>query len=167
MAGPLRLLPRSSSACQDGRLDRHPRPADDLRVTFTSRTARNQRRGLGLLITASMLLFAHTCAQTSMTCGIPMGASGDAHCEDTADHDAHCGDSDGCEHGNQDDCSHRSICCSTWAQPPATLTVSPPVAVTLLSAAPIQALAPNEAFAAGPLPVPAESPPPRVSILRL
>ena len=137
-------------------------------MILTSRRGRNQRGGLGLLVALSMLLFGHTCAQNSMACGTPAGTYGDAHCEDTTDHDGHCGDSDGCEqHGDPDGCSQSSICCSTWAPPPGTLSVPPPVVAVPLSAALLPAFALNEALASGPLPVPTESPPLRVSFLRL
>lgn len=116
----------------------------------------------GLLITA-MLVFGYTCARGGLDSA---GAcSGHEHALASAgcDHDA---DGHGADRGC-DQCAHGAICCSTWGAPPAPMTIDAPPAAAIVPAAHTETLQPPAVFAAGLVPIPAESPPPTASFLRL
>jgi hypothetical protein len=169
--------PRSRRADNErtlhGGLDRKASRPDDVQVIIARRTTRREHRGVSALLVVALLLFAHTCAVLGgMACAAPSSASGEDHHATTAgdvgcgDHDGDCsdpGDGDG-THGA---CSHGAICCSTWAPAPATFSVVPPPATPLALATGIPQLRPSVASAARPAPIPAESPPPLISALRL
>jgi hypothetical protein len=59
------------------------------------------------------------------------------------------------------------MCCSTWAPPAVTVTVPAPEAIPFAFVTASLALEPITSFAPQLVPVPPESPPPLISILRL
>ena len=135
-------------------------------VIFARRHPRNARGGISALLVIALLLFAHTCALHGTACATPTGTSLESHSV-THDHDGDCGDHDGCEQGTHDDCSTGSICCSTWAPPTATVSVPAPEAISLGLAVSGPLFEPVRLFASQLVPIPPESPPPLISILRL
>jgi len=142
-------------------------------VIFAHRTLRTEQRGVSVLLVMATLLFAQTCAvHGGVACAAPAEAPGAKHAVAAADddgcddHDGNGGGHDGCD-DTRGPCSGSTICCSTWAPAPATLSVAPPPAVPLALLSGNPSLGLSAALVAAPAPIPSESPPPLISILRL
>ena len=133
---------------------------------------RRAPRGVSALLVVAMLLFAQTCAQHGAACATAFAGENHSHSavandpDGCADHDGGCADDDGCGDPGQG-CSRSSICCSTWAPAPATLSLQAPPAVPVSFAVSGSLLQPTAALASAPVPIPRGSPPQLVSILRL
>lgn len=142
-------------------------------MLFRPRASSTAHRGMSTLLVAALLLFAHACAlRGSAACaavstGENHSAAPAGHDDDCADPDEACRDHDGCDHEAPCDCSHGSICCTTWMQPPAALSVPAPLAIAFDYTTRIPSLRPTDALASRLVPVPTESPPPLILILRL
>jgi hypothetical protein len=136
-------------------------------VIFARRHTRRAQGALSTMLAVAMLLFAHTCAFRGMACASPLDQSAQDYCATGDDADSDCGDHDGCGHGEEGACAHASMCCSTWAPPVATVIVSNPAAISYAFATGLSSLEPVTSFSPQLVPIPPESPPPLVSILRL
>jgi len=134
-------------------------------VIFRSQATAIGRRTLSAVLVAALLSFAHACAAHGGACDTPRSDTGD-HCVGHSDTDG-CADHDGCGDAPADGCGRTSICCSTWTSPPVSPTVPAPLSAPLPVRATIAALEPGTVFVAALVPIPSESPPPLVSILRL
>lgn len=124
-------------------------------------------RVVSFSLVVALLSFAHTCAlHGGALCPDPAAAAPVAHVsQDAADHDRNC-DHDGCDRPGAP-CAHASICCSTWASAPAPAGVPAPLAIPSAMAVGASSPGTDAAFAPGPVPIPAESPPPLPTVLRL
>src|SRR5262245_46826279 len=139
----------------------------------TLRGLRQAPRGVSALLVVAMLLFAYTCRQPGgAACAGPLAGMERSQTETAVDHDG-CADHgdgsadhDGCD-GTHGDCRGSSICCSTWAPAPATITLHSPPALPVAHVATESLLQPDAAFVPAPAPIPRASPPHLVSILRL
>ena len=146
-------------------LDPLPHSADDLIVSFRARIIGPAERALRSAIVVALLSFAHACAAHGGDCADRAMPGGQDRCA-AAHHDG-CTDPDGCGDRPGGDCSHASMCCSTWAPPQSPPTVPDAPAIVAVFPMVLPPIGPSTVSAIGLVPIPSESPPPLVSILRL
>src|SRR5215831_4368832 len=96
-------------------LDRRAGGADDCDVNHGSPLWVQARASISTLVVLTLLSFGSMCAiHGGSTCASPSSTSVDEHCVPGHDADGDCGDHDGCGQDGHGDCSHASMCCSTW-----------------------------------------------------
>ena len=147
-------------------LDRLLDSADDRKVIYRSRTLGGGHRALSSVLVIALLSFAHACAASGGVCDVQSNPVTSDHCSAVPDHDG-CGDQNGRGDTPGRDCGHASICCSTWEAGLVTPQAPPPQWASLAFEPVIPSLGPSDTLATALVPIPSESPPPLISILRL
>jgi len=148
-------------------LDRGPVNTDDPGVK-RSWFGSSAHSGVTAVLVFALLSFGSMCAtHGGAACAGPSAVTLDEHGVPGHDTDGACGDHDGCDGDGHGDCSHASMCCSTWSPPTSGVSLPLPAAAPAMLAACLAPMAAGGELASRPVPIPAESPPPLISILRL
>src|SRR5262249_14193508 len=107
-------------------LDPRPAGTDDGHVN-TLRSWTCGRANISTLVILALVSFGATCAMHGgAACADPPGTMGETTCPPGHDSEGDCGDRDGCDQNGHRDCSHASVCCSTWFPPTAAASLPTP-----------------------------------------
>jgi len=167
----------SSGLTPNRELDQRRHRADDSGVIFRSHASEPARRAIGALTTIALLSFGAACAWHGAWCDVPREARTDSQRLTAADHGCggnrgccgreRCCGRDGAAERSGGKCAHASLCCSSWAPAWAAPGVAAPQPAFSALPRVIFPPRPTRDIFAARIPIPFESPPPPLSILRL